>query len=1031
MTEIENSKRVLLQATFTPFVSISEEGSGNGKPLRKGGFEKLNHVKTIAPKYDEIDYVRNNHEELSNPTNRGNEVSRKEFLKALKAIESVIPVLESPNALHNVASFAEVDASALVNITKNIIKFRQSQVDSAVKVSNSILKAYNDKVRDYHYKMMPKGGIVGGRKPNKLLSLAEDLQGSSASSMEKNEKLKSPANKNLAAASSHIGSSKTPSLSAMVVSPSQEVIPPTSSIPPSEITLSSLMEWANENGFETDEIDKVLNLADKVQLVPEITIAGSFEPTAHGIIDGDLGVVEEFVRRMHTEPVGLLDLEKLNFIPAGIERGELVHSVPLSPGEEVNISHKEWSNTSEEFQRIVTDYMEGFSEEGVAEKSDMAQSTNSQQQHTNGYNLGVTASGGYGPVNITASAAYNASEASSNSEQMSINHSINITRKASSRVTKEHKITFKVASASGTEDQAVRKIKNPFPDKATRLDYYQLIRKWKVDLLRYGVRLTYDITIPEPGSDLLSKIKDIKEITEKLREEFGFKIKLEDIRLDNYDLLCTQNNVPTSSIKPLQDTFDLPAESEEWKKRDDEEYGPWDPIFKSVKLNVDDNNLNIDKNDYTISEIIIDIKYNSLSSATGWKEATFDGTEEKAIIEGDHEYGHWSIDLRGYKNLIGRSGNVELKYSFRGRAFKGIKLFVKYQIKLKSSVFKAWRLEVWNAIRDAAQSKYESEHQKLEKRLTQLMEELGTGDPLSLRKVEREEVMKGVMRWLFGPSFRFWARGTREDLYTKAYKSVHLEMWERVTFQGEVTKFLHQAIEWENMLYILYPYFWSHPSRWDLKKDLEHPDIMHKVFLKSGCARVVLTIRPGFETDFVTFMESGEMKPMPNKTRGYSTIVEEMQNFAKTNYPGVPSANLDQNARPLISPNQQKTWHDMKTIIELLNAYFKGLKRYPSTSEGLEALKTPEGLEALKKHISGKIPEHTIYDQWGNKFHYKSPGLHADYDLVSYGADKKPGGSDEDADITSWAESSLIGTWYEYTPTSALDIAYNEILPNA
>ena len=121
----------------------------------------------------------------------------------------------------------------------------------------------------------------------------------------------------------------------------------------------------------------------------------------------------------------------------------------------------------------------------------------------------------------------------------------------------------------------------------------------------------------------------------------------------------------------------------------------------------------------------------------------------------------------------------------------------------------------------------------------------------------------------------------------------------------------------------------------------------------------------------------------------------------------------------------------MKTIIELLNAYFKGLKRYPSTSEGLEALKTPEGLEALKKHISGKIPEHTVYDQWGNKFHYTSPGLHADYDLVSYGADKKPGGSDEDADITSWAESSLIGTWYEYTPTSALDIAYNEILPNA
>ena len=50
---------------------------------------------------------------------------------------------------------------------------------------------------------------------------------------------------------------------------------------------------------------------------------------------------------------------------------------------------------------------------------------------------------------------------------------------------------------------------------------------------------------------------------------------------------------------------------------------------------------------------------------------------------------------------------------------------------------------------------------------------------------------------------------------------------------------------------------------------------------------------------------------------------------------------------------------------------------------------------------------------------------------MSFGANGKEGGTDEDADITSWADGSLIGSWYEYTPTSALDIAYNEILPNA
>ena len=41
------------------------------------------------------------------------------------------------------------------------------------------------------------------------------------------------------------------------------------------------------------------------------------------------------------------------------------------------------------------------------------------------------------------------------------------------------------------------------------------------------------------------------------------------------------------------------------------------------------------------------------------------------------------------------------------------------------------------------------------------------------------------------------------------------------------------------------------------KKYMQHPDIMHKTFLKAGAARVVLTIRPGFEKDFVSFVENG------------------------------------------------------------------------------------------------------------------------------------------------------------------------------
>jgi hypothetical protein len=81
-----------------------------------------------------------------------------------------------------------------------------------------------------------------------------------------------------------------------------------------------------------------------------------------------------------------------------------------------------------------------------------------------------------------------------------------------------------------------------------------------------------------------------------------------------------------------------------------------------------------------------------------------------------------------------------------------------------------------------------------------------------------------------------------------------------------------------------------------------------------------------------------------------------------------------------------------------------------------------------------------LEDPWGHDYVYTSPGLYSSYGLVSYGADGIAEKDQTDpakladvlnADITSWAEASLIGRWYEYTPTSALDIRFGETLPEA
>ena len=59
---------------------------------------------------------------------------------------------------------------------------------------------------------------------------------------------------------------------------------------------------------------------------------------------------------------------------------------------------------------------------------------------------------------------------------------------------------------------------------------------------------------------------------------------------------------------------------------------------------------------------------------------------------------------------------------------------------------------------------------------------------------------------------------------------------------------------------------------------------------------------------------------------------------------------------------------------------------------------TDEGLQAIASYLKKEIPK----DPWGNKFEYRSPGEHGDYDLVSYGADSVEGGEDNNRDIVSW-----------------------------
>lgn len=74
--------------------------------------------------------------------------------------------------------------------------------------------------------------------------------------------------------------------------------------------------------------------------------------------------------------------------------------------------------------------------------------------------------------------------------------------------------------------------------------------------------------------------------------------------------------------------------------------------------------------------------------------------------------------------------------------------------------------------------------------------------------------------------------------------------------QARFIRFFEHALEWEQMTYRFFPYFWSRKANWMQKVNYEDADPQFADFLKAGAARVLLPIRPGFERAMIHFIES-------------------------------------------------------------------------------------------------------------------------------------------------------------------------------
>ena len=102
--------------------------------------------------------------------------------------------------------------------------------------------------------------------------------------------------------------------------------------------------------------------------------------------------------------------------------------------------------------------------------------------------------------------------------------------------------------------------------------------------------------------------------------------------------------------------------------------------------------------------------------------------------------------------------------------------------------------------------------------------------------------------------------------------------------------------------------------------------------------------------------------------------------------------------------NITKAKTEIRALESALKLYRLDNFQYPTSEQGLEALVVrPNDPNIRNWNPRGYMERDSIpLDPWGNPYQYLNPGNNGEIDVYSFGADGRPGGEENNADIGNW-----------------------------
>ncbi|WP_185095012.1 hypothetical protein [Chryseobacterium taiwanense] len=171
----------------------------------------------------------------------------------------------------------------------------------------------------------------------------------------------------------------------------------------------------------------------------------------------------------------------------------------------------------------------------------------------------------------------------------------------------------------------------------------------------------------------------------------------------------------------------------------------------------------------------------------------------------------------------------------------------------------AWQQKVFKAIIDAYEEALVDYNNKLAEEQSKAVE-IKDSNPNFYRQIENTVLRKNCISYMADratdSTHGYGLSGLTQGSTFKDYETTLSSKLDKYT---AFVKFMEQAFEWDNLSYYLYPYYWGNRQNWTDLYQSENTDPLFRAFMQSGMARVIVTVRPGFEDVVQFYLATGKI----------------------------------------------------------------------------------------------------------------------------------------------------------------------------